>query len=97
MALGVVFIVEIYEYRKYVSTGRSLLALGAGMQESFTQVVNNLNSLHEGLIELKQDTALAEQEMVIVRNLLEAHSESLQFKNTQKLFDLIDKLRGAEE
>jgi hypothetical protein len=100
IVIGVLFITLVYEtmqYRKYVNATRAVMGMGMGMQEGFTTIVDNLNRITQENVQLKQDSALIDQELVIVREILDLHGEKIDMKNLMKMFNRVDKLKENED
>ncbi len=84
---------ETIQYKKYVIAKNALFSMGVGMQEGFDKVVTHLNILSQDSLQLKQDSALTDQELVLVREILNMHSKQLHSEKLMKLFERIDKLK----
>lgn len=88
---------ETAQYKKFLIAQTALHHMGEGMQEGFKNVVMHLNSLAQDTVQLKQDSAVTDDELVVIRTLLDIHSEKLELKDLMKLFNKIDRLKAVED
>lgn len=97
--IGVLIILLVYEtrqYRKYVDATEAVMGMGRGMQEGFNEIVKHLNRLSQDSLELRQNSALTDQELTVIRQVLELHGEKLDMQLLTKLFQTVDKLKAIE-
>ena len=95
--LVVLLAYETRQYRKYVTATDAVMAMGHSMQVGFNQVATSLNKLAQDSIELRQDSAMKDQELIVIRQILSLHGEKLEMNTLNALFTAVDKLKAIEE
>ena len=103
LALGVLMTVEIIEYRRYRRAAHSVIALGESMQIAFDQVAAHLNSQSAQTGAMAKGVMEMEQDIILLKTLVQVHGEILKMKGLNKTFDISDSIKrvwdsdGTEE
>ena len=93
ISLGVLNIVEIIEYRRYQKAAHAVIALGASMQISFDQVAEHINQFGTRLQAVSQGTLINEQDINMIKAVVQLHNEVLKLESLKTTFQLNEKLK----
>lgn len=95
--LTVTLLFEAAQYKKFLVAQRGLMAMAAGVQEGFIAVIDHMNRLSAENLGIKQDSALTDQELIVIRTILDLHSDQLEMTQFKKMFAAVDRLKAGED
>ena len=95
--LGVLLVYETIHYKRFLVAHHALISMSKGMQEGFNQIVAHLNKLSNDTLELRQSSALTDQEMNVIRTILSIHSKQLDVQTLDRMFEIVDALRKEDD
>lgn len=93
--LVLVLFVELRGYRDFINAAESLTELTTVFQSSFVNISTTANKVAEDQLNIRQGLSIIEQEMDVIRTVLEIHSESLNITKLDKIFKQIDELKNS--
>lgn len=85
--LIIAIVAESYIYRQAIAVSRSVIAAGEVYATSFQILTGTLAAVSAKVAEIETDTSGIDQDLSIMRGILEVHTAALNIKSVEPLFN----------